>query len=556
MRAILILVLASGLLWAQPAPSYQPESIATAPLLPGDSLSILGRNLGPAVGCAPQPGSSHPTSLCQVQVLFNGALVQLQYAQERRIDIKIPDDAPTSGTATLRVVYRGRSGPTATLSFGPTVELDGPAHVGGPIWLRVHSPVGYEVRYPGKIEPTNFDCEQVEVRYYGTLLPPTKLRPNGLDGSGSGSLCSGNWNMGGNAAPRIGRLPLHLAFHFEQPGAYEVRYARLTKPPRRYKDAKTLFQTEWTPIEILPAETSRPAKPPSDPQLLLTDYLPNIFGVPDERHLALIEPYLYHSEGVIRRYAAGGLLYWPENRIKRFAVDVMRRRGPNELFLGQMGQSARALDALVPYLRSNNTVVLSGAIQGVAQMLPATTPAELRQRAADAFLAASDHVLQIGDGDAVSRYISKLTMLDGNKARPLLWSFVDRGLQTGGALETITRFKNPEDLPRIQAFLQSPTADAPGNDCGFVMLYLRELYGEAAIPVLEAVLQKSTLETMQRRSAEQLALAGRKSGFAYLRRLVEGKTSSAPGTLRFMKENFPALRNASDQQILAYLKSR
>ena len=54
---------------------------------------------------------------------------------------------------------------------------------------------------------------------------------------------------------------------------------------------------------------------------------------------------------------------------------------------------------------------------------------------------------------------------------------------------------------------------------------------------LETVLRKSTLDSMRRYCAGQLALAGRKSGFLHLR------------------ENFPALRNASDQQILDYLKS-
>ena len=204
-----------------------------------------------------------------------------------------------------------------------------------------------------------------------------------------------------------------------------------------------------------------------------------IFGCrADEARLALIEPFLYHPENSIRGYAAGGLSYWPAERIARFVTDVMRRRGPNTLFLQLMGHSARSLNALLPYLRSNNAVLLHGAVEGVAQMIRPTTPAEVLQRATDAYLAAADHVLHAGDSNTINTYINRLPLLDGAKARPMLWSLVERG-KSSVALNGITLFKNPDDLPRIQAYLQAPSA----NDSDYVTLFLRERYGDAAISV-------------------------------------------------------------------------
>jgi len=49
-----------------------------------------------------------------------------------------------------------------------------------------------------------------------------------------------------------GRLPLHLQYRFETPGAYEVRYLRKADQfgPRR---DETLFRSDWTRMEVLPA---------------------------------------------------------------------------------------------------------------------------------------------------------------------------------------------------------------------------------------------------------------------------------------------------------------
>jgi hypothetical protein len=163
-------------------------------LVPGAGMSIYGRYLGPAVGCAgkadpkqletpnpraARPGfvdlSMYPKELCDVQVLIGGEPAGLLYVSEKQINFKIPQDSAESGTAEIRVVYRGQSSTPLELKAGfeqTTISLDQPAYTDMPVWIRVELPFEFTgvVRYPFVLGPAGFGCNEVEVRRNGQAL--------------------------------------------------------------------------------------------------------------------------------------------------------------------------------------------------------------------------------------------------------------------------------------------------------------------------------------------------------------------------------------------------
>jgi hypothetical protein len=125
-------------------------------------VSIYGTDLGPRAGCIGQadtkkretPSPLRPdqafvetliyaTELCSVQVMFGETPSGLLYVQDGQINFKVPQDAPMDGPAPVRVVYQGRSSAAVKMRLGlevATLSLEQPAHVGGPVWVRIQAP--------------------------------------------------------------------------------------------------------------------------------------------------------------------------------------------------------------------------------------------------------------------------------------------------------------------------------------------------------------------------------------------------------------------------------
>ena len=108
-------------------------------------------------------------------------------------------------------------------------------------------------------------------------------------------------------------------YRFDEPGTFEVQ---LTVRDRAINSVSSniKFQSEWTPIEVLPAQPGKRtqwldgvrARHPMDAGELISDMLPSVLGLPDEESLAIVRSYLDHPEGNVQRYAENGLYYWPE----------------------------------------------------------------------------------------------------------------------------------------------------------------------------------------------------------------------------------------------------
>lgn len=90
-------------------------SLLPGPLAPGEIFSIFGQGIGPdsAAVAAFDAAGALPTSLGDVQVLFDGTAAPLFYAQSRQINAQVPYEVAGLASAQLQVVFRGA--PVATM---------------------------------------------------------------------------------------------------------------------------------------------------------------------------------------------------------------------------------------------------------------------------------------------------------------------------------------------------------------------------------------------------------------------------------------------------------
>jgi hypothetical protein len=495
-------------------------------LASGMLVSIYGADLGPQASCVGEAGTTkretpspprqdqssvetliYPKELCGVQVLLGAMPAGLLYVQASQINFKVPQEAAMAGSAPLRVVYQGRSSAAVEMRLGiepATLSLDQPAHVGGPVWIHIQpssSPPYGDLQYPVGINPADFGCNDVEVRRNGTLLPRIPMRPAAYARMG---LMCGNIGIAGHEIQHKNRLPLHLQYRFDQPGVYEVRYTRLEPSPGA-RGTAPVFQTAWTRIEIQPAQPTAPGAPPTDPAEAISDYLPGILGFPDAAHLALLTEYLYHPDETVRHYTSQGLAYWPDDAVTRRLTELLHTRGPSDVVVERTFRTPGAVDFILPYLQSDNPLLVRGAIAGVNQLFlvePPVLSPEARARAGDALISASENVLRDGDPQTGNSYASVLGGVHDPRARDLLWDFVKRNVLTEQSLIAITWFKDPADLPRLAALLEAPANGDPMQRTYAALPYsIHRAYGDAALPVLGWFTNHKTLSRLFRNPA-------------------------------------------------------
>ena len=453
---------------AQGVPAFEAAHVQLgsrpAPLAPGMIFSIYGANLGPTAGCIGQadpqnretpsplrPRQSqvetliYPQDLCDTQVWVGGIPAGLLYVSASQINFKVPQETPIQGTAQLRVVYHGQSSKPVEFPLGVetlTISQETPARAGMPVWLRVKLPYeeGPSLRYPFMIFPASFGCYQIEVRRDGKLLPRiADVGSQAFQGIAFAGFICGSIAM--STEPHFqGRIPLHLQYRFDQPGTYEVR---LTE--RRPGSPEAPLVTDWTPVEILPAGdraqwlAEQQAHAPTGAADLLSGFLPDILGIPDEQSLAILTGYLYHADRIVREYAMYGLTYWPQPQAAAAVWDLMQVKGPTDVTIDFLthakafapDHAAQMAEASLPFLQSDSPVLTLGALRAVSRIVLAQdsqVSPPLRARAEDALIAAADHFSQ-ADPQTVSDYVAALGQVRDPRAHELL-----RDLRQGRAV--------------------------------------------------------------------------------------------------------------------------
>ena len=547
-------VLLPAVALAQP-PSFTQDQVRPAlgnrpaNLAPGMWVSIYGEHLGPAATCNGDARDGRfPTELCGVQVFLAGRTTGLQYASDKQINFQVPPGSVVEGEAELRVVYRSQEH-SVTLRIGlekAGLSLDAPAHAGGPVWLRIAEPFGsYDsVRYPVQIEPWNFGCQEVEVRRGGQLLPRIAVR-NPM-GQGGGGLPCGTIGIVGHPATHTGRLPLHLQYRFDQPGAYEVRYTK-----RDWRQ-QILLQSEWTKITILATATMSAAPTlPVDPADVLGDWLPNQLGVTTAAAMDTVVTCLYHSEPTVRWFAAAALSYWPEEEVRRRLTDVYLKRGPSDMIVDRViGARPDLLARAAPYLRSPDRVLLRGAVIAAYRLLWKEQSGAMES----ALLDAEEHVIRTADEQTLSDYACALGAARDHRASRVLWELVSRRIATEQALIAITWRKNPDDLPRLSAAMEGPVrGEELSRQVASLPYHLRNSYGEAATPYLEMALRNSHSGWVRINCARELMQAGKRSGFAFAADGIRENRAYKGEMMQFVRDQFVEMKEADEKTMLEWL---
>jgi len=554
------------------------DSARQTPLAPGMLITLFGQDLGPERGCegqadtrrteTPNPGLTrerfintliYPAEVCDVQVFVGDKPAGLLYVQAKQINFKVPQDVPLEGAALIRVVFQNRSSVPIRVPLGlelPKLSVEGAARVGSPVWIDVAMPYGWEdVLYPVSSFPTDFGCNELEVRQNGIALAPIAFTSlTGRAGPGNG--CGNDLSISGHPVAHQGRLPLHLQYRFEKPGVYEVRYTR----KRRISSPDVLLRSEWTRIEILAAQPSPRTAPSQDPAEILRDVLPNLLGFPDKPSLDILSEYLYDPDEHLRSYAAMGLGYWPGKEVEDRIAQLIRTKGPSDVIV-HLGVplASDLIDPMLPYLRSDDAALLRGSILGISRLLGKrdALPAGAEARTETAVIAAINHIVGTADSQTLNYFAELFGALPGEASRNALWDFVERGVARGQSLTAISWRKDPRDLPRLAELLVAPATGDPRTSGAPALPYaLRNAYGEAALPYLESALKASSDASVQAACARELVLAGRSTGFAFIGQAIEQNRPDKRELIEFLRGRFPELRGADEAAILAFAKQR
>lgn len=291
-------------------------------LAPGMIVTIWGERMGPALSCSaglPRNGP-YPTEFCGVRVTAGGRPAQLMWATDKQINLTLPADAPSDGSAPLQVCTVNGCSDPVVMRFSVRksfLRVEGTPTVHGPLWIALEEPMPYEVYYPCTASPWDLSYYEFEVRRNGRLLP-RPIVPAKDHGIGSGSGCS--------ATERRSALPLHVMYQLTQPGTYFIRLTNWNRSQWPRHDDEISSRSDWTRLVLKPfdaakrdawlAEEARKAHSASNTELL-GDIIPSLLAWPDEKALRVLAPLLDHPDSSVRQFA--------ETSLGAFESDVLRR---------------------------------------------------------------------------------------------------------------------------------------------------------------------------------------------------------------------------------------
>jgi hypothetical protein len=271
---------------------------------------------------------------------------------------------------------------------------------------------------------------------------------------------------------------------------------------------------------------------------------------------------------LVREYAMYGLTYWPADQVAPKLWEWIRAQGPSDatvdyfLHLKEFStpHAAELAEISIPYLQSNSAVLVYGALRALsAIVLPADSSAspDVRARAGDAMIRAADHIIPL-DPENTNQFVADVGQLQDERSHHLLWDLVNRhGPGFGQALFALAWRKSPADLPKLAQLTLQP-ANGHALDYEFTSLpnALHYAYGDAAIPYLDSMLERSEFTWVRIESARELIHAGRPEGFAFVADAISNGRRYRQEMIQFVRDQFPELRQADDAAVLKFVQAR
>jgi hypothetical protein len=319
--AVALVLIAAWISQAADAPKFSAEGVVPyqgvpgGPLAPGIIVTIYGERLASRL-CSEieQTAGVYPESACQTVVLAGDKPAQLMFVGTNQINLKLPDDLPRDGAISLRVVREGVSSPPVSVRFcsRPVITLAEQAYVGLPVWLAIELPypLSSRVLYPASFDPSDFGSHAIEVRKQGRMVPetPLGLPPTIFRGETLGMIP-------GLVSPAdpvlLGRLPLHLKYRLDEPGAYEVRYNLVYQEIENGQKVTKHLRSEWTEIALLPSSPEQRGawlermqrEAPLNVGDLLCGFLPSLLVQRSPQTFSILSRYFDHPNMLVRLYA-------------------------------------------------------------------------------------------------------------------------------------------------------------------------------------------------------------------------------------------------------------
>ncbi len=166
--------------------------------------------------------------------------------------------------------------------------------------------------------------------------------------------------------------------------------------------------------------------------------------------------YLYHSEEVCGNTQCLRLSIGRRRRVDREVAALIRTKGPTDVVVNLIGTRRPDLvEVYLPYLASDDPVLLRGAIIGVSRLI--SDPQQglvpnLRAEAEDRLIGSAEHIIRKGDKGMLVEFAMALGSVHEDRAREVLWMMAG-GIAAEQARIAITWHKDPRDLPRLGAML-------------------------------------------------------------------------------------------------------
>jgi hypothetical protein len=383
------------------------------------------------------------------------------------------------------------------------------------------------LRYPFTAHPQYTAQYALEVRRDGVPLPSLPMK-GPMIGFGVGS-----------AAPLTsptGRLPLHVNYRIDQAGRYEVR---LTVHDG-FRD-EVVIQTEWVPFDVEPiGDDARKARvehvlenPPTDPGLIVGDFLPSLLAMPDQQSLAGICPFIHNPANLVQQYAVYSLFLFDDSMVRDAVLQLLDERGSSEslaYFLSWCRDlfephAEQVIDAILRHLTLDNINNSGPNLQALAfarsGFASSMSPQSI-DRVDAAVRQLSDRILAAGDPEALNALAQYAATSKFDGARGLLWRIVDETECREQALICITWLAAPEDLERLAARLGDGSREAQS-----LPYSLDRAYSDKATPFIEKTLGSSLDPRMRMECARVLARRNIPAAFEFFREVIQGNQADS-----------------------------
>ena len=440
----------------------------------------------------------------------------------------------------------------AAAHFHPVCQLrvDAPAFTYSPIWVTANfgkdadsAFLRSELRYPFSAYPQHFGYFDLELRRDGAAVEP-------IDTSNTGYL----WAFVGGGPPSStapdgspeGRLPLHLRYRIDKPGRYEVRLSAHSRYFGLTTMGDLVYQTDWIAFDVNESDyASRTARldasrksAPSDPGLLVGDYLPNLLAAPDSAAFATLVPYLTHTDVHVREYASQALALVDEGALCDGVVRALAGKSalPWLADFAQRRPAALALHAgeigemLITRLGWGEPAAYAADVRTLTALRVALpggralfTP-ELCGRCDAAVRESASRVEASADVPALTSLAQYAASTRFAGAGELLWRLADSSALKDQALMFIAILGRAEDLPKLTDALCANTKNS------FALLsQINVVSGATAAPFLKKAMAEAASPETRFVCALLLARTNEPSALRFLKEAV-----TAPDTQKAM----------------------